>query len=170
MKTTSKFIAIALAATMLAGCQQGPNGRPGTGVMNGGGVNKQDVGTVAGAVGGGVLGSMIGKGHGAVAATIGGALLGGFLGNSIGGSLDNADRAAADAAAARAFENNQPGQSLPWQGNNASGVITPSNYYQQPDGRYCREYSQKITVGGKTQQGYGKACRQPDGTWQIVEQ
>ena len=26
---------------------------------------------------------------------------------------------------------------------------------------------QTITVGGEVQQGYGTACRQPDGTWKI---
>lgn len=32
----------------------------------------------------------------------------------------------------------------------------------------CREYTVPITVGGKEEQAYGKACQQPDGTWQIV--
>jgi hypothetical protein len=31
-----------------------------------------------------------------------------------------------------------------------------------------REFITTITVGGEQQQGYGTACRQPDGTWQIV--
>jgi surface antigen len=25
-----------------------------------------------------------------------------------------------------------------------------------------------VTVGGQTKQGYGTACRQPDGTWQMI--
>jgi surface antigen len=48
-------------------------------------------------------------------------------------------------------------------------VITPSNYYQSQSGQYCREYTQKIQVGGKSQEAYGTACRQPDGTWQVVQ-
>jgi hypothetical protein len=29
----------------------------------------------------------------------------------------------------------------------------------------CREYQTSIMIGGKPQKAYGKACRQPDGTW-----
>ncbi len=166
----SKLIAAILAVTMLTGCQQG--GAPGTGAMNGGGINKQDIGTVGGAVGGGVLGSLIGGGAGKTAATIGGALLGGYLGNSVGKSLDNADRAAYDQASQHALETAQPGQSLPWKNSQSGnyGTVTPQNYYQNSQGQYCREYSQTIVVGGRKQDGYGKACRQPDGSWQIVQQ
>jgi surface antigen len=35
-------------------------------------------------------------------------------------------------------------------------------------GKYCREFQQTVTIGGKTEQAYGTACRQPDGSWQIV--
>ena len=165
----AKIIALLLTTAMLTGCQQG--GAPGGGVMNGGGVNKQDVGTLGGAIGGGVIGSTMGRGAGRTAATIGGALLGGILGNSIGKSLDNADRAAYEATSQKALETAQPGQSLPWRNPNTgnSGTITPSNYYQNNDGQYCREYNQTIVVGGQKQSGYGKACRQPDGSWKIVE-
>ena len=33
---------------------------------------------------------------------------------------------------------------------------------------YCREYQQTITIVGKTQKGYGTACLQPDGSWQLM--
>lgn len=165
----SKIIALALTATMLTACQQG--GAPGAGVMNGGGLNKQDVGTVAGAIGGGVIGSTMGGGKGKIATTIGGALLGGMLGSAVGKSLDNADMAAYNATSQRAMETAQPGQTLPWQNPQSgnSGTVTPQGYYRTAEGQYCREYSQTITVGGQKQQGYGKACRQPDGTWQMVQ-
>ena len=168
--SNSKLIAIVLTATMLTACT-GPNGQPNSGIMNGGGLNKQDIGTGAGAIGGGVLGSLVGHGAGKVAATIGGALLGGMLGNSIGKSLDNADKAAYDSASQKALETAPTGQAMPWRNSKSgnSGTITPTNTYQLADGQYCREYSQTIVVGGQKQQGYGKACRQPDGTWQIVE-
>lgn len=35
-------------------------------------------------------------------------------------------------------------------------------------GEYCREYTQTVTIGGKTQKGYGTACLQPDGSWRMV--
>jgi surface antigen len=166
--TTHKIIAALMALAMVSACTQ-PNGAPNAGIMNGGGVNKQDAGTVLGAVGGGFLGNQIGGGSGRAVATVGGVLLGGLLGNQVGKSLDNADLAAYNQASQRAMENGQPGQALPWHSQNASGTVTPSNYYQSSNGQYCREYTQTITVGGSTKQGYGTACRQSDGTWKIVE-
>lgn len=171
MTTTKSFSMLLLTATILSACA--PEGsRPGSGVMTGGGINKQDVGTVAGAIGGGVIGSTIGSGKGKTAATIGGALLGGMLGSSVGRSLDNADMAAYNAATQRAMETAQPGQTLPWNNPQSgnSGSITPQNYYRNDAGEYCREYSQTIVIGGQKQKAYGKACRQTDGTWRVVEQ
>lgn len=165
----SKYLALALTAALISGCQQ--NGPPGTGVMNGGSVNKQDIGTLGGAVAGGIIGSNVGKGKGAIAGTIAGTLLGGMVGSSIGKSLDNADMAAYNSTSQKALETAQPGQSLPWRNPQSGnyGSVTPTNYYQNSAGQYCREYQQTIVVGGQKQTGYGKACRQPDGTWKIAE-
>jgi surface antigen len=41
--------------------------------------------------------------------------------------------------------------------------------YQDNRGQYCREFTQSVTVGGKTEQAFGRACRQPDGAWKIVQ-
>ena len=51
------------------------------------------------------------------------------------------------------------------------GTVTPRRTYRVQRGattRYCREFQQTITVGGKTERAYGRACRQPDGSWKIV--
>lgn len=32
----------------------------------------------------------------------------------------------------------------------------------------CREYQQTVTIDGKPQKAYGRACRQADGTWKTV--
>jgi surface antigen len=160
---TQKFIAVAVAATMLAGCQQG-----GPGAMNGGsGFKTQDRGTAAGAIAGGVAGYQFGGGAGKAVATVLGAGLGGLIGSELGKSLDNADRAAMGQASQRALETGQPGQALPWKGQNAYGTVTPGKYYQE-DGRYCREYNQTVNIGGKTEKAYGTACRQSDGSWEVV--
>lgn len=170
MKTV-KIIVSAVTLSMLAACSQ-PMGRAGDGLTQGGSsINKQDIGTLGGAIAGGIIGSNIGGGKGNIAATIGGTLLGAALGSSIGASLDKADMAAYNSAAQQALETAQPGQSLPWSNPQSGnyGTVTPSNHYQTASGQYCREYNQTITVGGKTQKGYGTACRQPDGSWQIVQ-
>ena len=44
---------------------------------------------------------------------------------------------------------------------------TPRNLNRRT-GAYCREYQQEVIVGGQRQQGYGQACRQPDGSWKII--
>ena len=55
---------------------------------------------------------------------------------------------------------------VPDSGN--SGTVKPQPSYQNASGQYCREYQQTITVDGKTETAYGTACRQPDGSWKIV--
>jgi surface antigen len=32
----------------------------------------------------------------------------------------------------------------------------------------CREFTQRIVVDGEEVAAYGTACRQPDGSWKIV--
>ena len=34
--------------------------------------------------------------------------------------------------------------------------------------QYCREYTTDVVIDGQTRHGYGQACRQEDGSWQIV--
>lgn len=36
------------------------------------------------------------------------------------------------------------------------------------DDEYCREYTRTVYIGGRTQEAYGTACYQPDGSWMIV--
>lgn len=157
---------IAVAAMFLTACNQN-----GYNNNSGGGINKADVGMVTGAVIGGVLGSKVGKGTGRGVAIGVGTLLGAGLGRSVGESLDRADMAYYNQTSQQALETSQPGQTLPWSNPQSgnSGTVTPYNYYQTNSGQYCREYSQTINVGGRVEEGYGRACRQPDGTWQIVQ-
>lgn len=167
-----RTVAVLMATSMLVACsgqQNAENARQG-GVMGGGGITKSDVGTVLGAVGGAAIGSRIGGGSGRVAAIAAGTLIGAGLGHEIGGSLDRADMAYYNRTQQQALETGQAGQTLPWQNPQSgnSGSFTPSNYYTNNQGQYCREYTQTIQVGGKSERAYGTACRQPDGTWQIV--
>jgi surface antigen len=46
--------------------------------------------------------------------------------------------------------------------------MTPTNTYDSGTGP-CREYTLDATIGGKTEQIYGTACRQPDGSWKVVD-
>lgn len=151
----NKLIPVIAAAALLAGCQTG-----GT---------KETVGTVGGAIAGGVIGSQFGGGAGKLVTTGVGTLLGAFIGREIGGSLDKADQQYASQAASRAYAA-PVGERISWNnpqsGNN--GTITSTRDGYDSRGHYCREYQQTVTVSGRTELAYGTACKQPDGTWKIV--
>lgn len=156
---------VAISSLAVAGCQQGYNG------SNGGGFNltKENAGMGLGALAGGLAGSQLGDGSGQLWATGAGVLLGGLLGSNIGASLDKADRAYAGQASQRA--NSAPiGEQVSWNnpqtGNH--GTITPVRDGRTNDGRYCREYQQTITVGGRKETGYGTACQSQNGDWEII--
>ncbi len=152
---TTTFVAI--TALVLAGCANNAG-------------SKQTMGTLIGAAGGGLAGVQIGSGKGQLAAVAAGALLGAFIGNEVGQSLDRADRLYAQRNAQRTLEHAPTGQTSGWVNPDSghSGTVTPTQTYRSPDGRYCREYQTTVVVGGRESQGYGTACRQPDGSWQIA--
>jgi hypothetical protein len=60
------------------------------------------------------------------------------------------------------------GESIQWQDSGLYGSVTPVREGNDGVGRYCREFQHQITVGNRQQSGYGIACRQPDGAWEIV--
>lgn len=131
---------------------------------------KQTGGTLIGAGVGGLLGSQIGSGSGQLAATAAGALLGAYLGSEMGKSLDRADQMHAEQTAHDALEFEPSGTTKAWSNPDSghSGTFTPTNTYQTAGGQQCREYQQTVTIGGETQEAYGTACREPDGSWRIV--
>ena len=157
-----KLIAIFLVAA-LAACQGQTIQTPS--------INKQQAGTALGGVAGAVIGSKFGKGDGQLVGTAMGALLGAYLGNSIGQSLDNADMMAYERTSQQALETNKTGKTSTWKNPDSgnSGTVTPTRTYNDVSNGYCREYTQTINIGGKTQRAYGTACRQEDGTWKITQ-
>jgi len=69
-----------------------------------------------------------------------------------------------------ALENNPSNQASDWVNPDTgrSGVVMPIATYDDDQGQPCREFVTTIIIGGREEQGYGTACRQPDGSWQIV--
>ena len=152
-----KIAPVVLVAVVLAACTPGRE--------------KEQMGAVAGAGVGALAGSQIGSGKGQLAAIAIGTLLGAWAGSEVGRQLDERDRLLASQAIQEAHT--APiGQTITW--NNAqtghAGTVTPTREgTNDQTGAYCREYQQTVTVGGKTQDAYGTACRQPDGTWKVVQ-
>src|SRR3990167_9712431 len=129
-------------------------------------MTKQDVGTITGGVAGGLLGSTVGKGSGKILAIAAGTLAGAYIGGAIGKNMDETDRLKMN----RALEGNNIGQPAYWQNTNTgnSYQVTPIKNVTVDNNPYCREYQTTATIGGKKQQMYGTACRQPDGSWQAM--
>lgn len=154
---TPKIALVALLALSLGACES--YGQKETG------------GTLIGAGLGGLLGSQFGGGTGKLAMTALGVVGGGLLGNSLGRSLDRADQAYYSRASQQAVA--APiGETITWSNPQSGnyGTVTPTREgYQSTTGAYCREYQQEIVVGGQRQQGYGQACRQPDGSWKVIQ-
>lgn len=150
---TKLIVASLIVASVTSGCEN----------------PKQAIGTVGGGALGAWAGSSIGSGRGRTVATAVGAVTGALLGGYVGQQLDSADKQRAERTAQNTLESVPSGKSGRWRNPDSgnSGVITPTRTYET-NGRYCREFTQAITVGGRTQQGYGTACRQPDGTWEII--
>jgi surface antigen len=127
--------------------------------------------TVLGAAGGAAAGGLIGAAaSGSPAAIAGGVILGGLAGGALGNMLDQRDRQLAGAAAQQALEGSPVGAPVPWTNPDTghTGAVTPVRTYQVADGRYCREYQQVVTIDGREQRSFGTACRQPDGSWKVV--
>lgn len=100
-----------------------------------------------------------------MAAAAGGAIVGAYLGGQIGKTMDKVDRMEMQ----RALETAPTGRAVNW-----SNPDTGYRYSVQPTRTYyrerlpCREYITKAVIDGKTETLRGSACRQPDGTWHVV--
>jgi surface antigen len=132
--------------------------------------NKQTMGTLLGGGAGALVGAQFGKGSGQLAMTAVGTLVGAFIGAEAGRSLDKADRLYASRAEHDALEYIPTGGQATWQNPDSGnyGSVEPVRTYQSAAGAYCREYYHTVYVGGERQQAYGTACRQADGSWQVV--
>jgi surface antigen len=151
------LILMILIALFVSGCE----------TTDGGARTKTAIGGLGGAAAGGLLAATAGGGATGIAA---GTILGGLIGGLIGDRLDAADRKHMQQTTQHALETAPSGTTVAWQNPDSghTGVVTPVRTYQKAGGEYCREFQQSVTVGGEEQQAYGTACRQPDGSWKIV--
>lgn len=156
---TRKIIPVLLSGALLSACVQ-PGAGPG---------EHETAGTIIGAGTGAVIGAHAGDGDIIVVAM--GTLLGALLGGEIGRSMDRADQLAAEQAY-RDAQTAPIGETVTWENpdNGHYGTVTPARQgTNNATGEYCREFQQTVTIGGRTERAYGIACRQPDGSWRIVQ-
>ncbi len=60
------------------------------------------------------------------------------------------------------------GEVIMWEDSNAHGSVSTTRTGTSSAGRPCREFQQTVTIGGRTEQAYGRACMNPDGSWEVV--
>ena len=60
------------------------------------------------------------------------------------------------------------GETIQWRDGRASGAVTVLRDGTSTTGRYCREFQQEIRVDGVKERAYGTACRNADGSWEVV--
>jgi surface antigen len=130
---------------------------------------KEVGGTVGGAAAGAIVGNVLAGSGNRVAGTVIGAAVGGFLGNRIGAALDDEDKRRAYAAQMQALETGPSGAPVAWRNPDSGryGNVVPGPAYEA-NGATCRSYSQTIYIDGNPQAARGIACRNPDGSWTVV--
>jgi surface antigen len=125
---------------------------------------QEQAGMVIGGILGGVLGSEVGGGHGRTAAIIAGTLAGAAIGGAIGQNMDANDRH----RTAQTLETVRTGVPSRWHNPDTGNhyAVTPTRTYETTTGP-CREYTVDAMIGGRNEEVYGTACRQPDGSWRV---
>ncbi len=156
MKKIANLLLITIVSISMAACS--------------GQMNKQGGGTLIGGLAGGLLGSQFGGGEGKLVAVGVGALAGALIGGQIGKTMDEYDKQMLQKSSHQALEFSPSGSSVAWNNPDSGnhGSITPTKTYRE-SGQQCREYQQEVVIGGQKQKAYGKACRQSDGQWKIIQ-
>jgi surface antigen len=164
MKTTLHGILLLAVATALSPQARAECERSGTS-------GEEVMGTLVGAALGGLVGSQIGSGTGRKVAIGAGVLAGGYMGNRIGRKLSCQDQEYHYDTTQSTLEYKPTGGTAAWVNPDTghSGSVTPTRTYVSADGTPCREFTQTITVDGERENVQATACRQADGTWQIVD-
>jgi len=127
----------------------------------------QTLGTIIGAATGGLLGANIGRGDGRLAAVGAGTLLGAVIGGTLGQNVDRVD----GRCGARRVEYVPDRAPAAWRNPDygTRGRAPSATTYDRDYGAYCRPYETTVNIGGRTEIVRGRACREPDGRWRVVE-
>ncbi len=161
--TKKTFSAIFAASLFLAACSatdQDANRKIGA-----------TAGTVIGAVIGSKVGGSFNDGGGKIMGASLGAIFGSLIGKEIAKTMSDTDMERADTTAQDTMETANTGQTVQWSNPDSgnSGTYKPTGDARLVDGKDCRDFDSSIIIDGKEQTAIGRACRQPDGSWKIVQ-
>ena len=129
-------------------------------------------GGIIGFVLGHLVGSTIGSGSGQQVAQGIGSLTSALIGRHIAQRLNEGDLDLFDETVDESMEDNATGESSTWDNPDSgnAGSITPtSDSYETVENTQCREFESTIVVEGEVETANGRACRQDDGSWKIVQ-
>ncbi|MBF0370978.1 MAG: glycine zipper 2TM domain-containing protein [Magnetococcales bacterium] len=126
---------------------------------------KAQSGAGIGALGGGLIGGLAGPSKNKEQNALIGAAIGGLIGYGIGNEMDKADQAELNDV----FESGRSNKTANWK-NPDTGVnysVTPRRA-KHSNGRICRDAKIETFVDGHTEISVQKACRRPDGSWELI--
>ncbi|MBI1407385.1 MAG: hypothetical protein GC145_14830 [Caulobacter sp.] len=128
-------------------------------------------GVIVGALIGGLLGNAAGDDGRRGGSTLAGVIIGGAVGAALTRDMDCEDRSYAYRSYYDGFNAGRVGRRYAWSNprNGHRGELRVGSYYNDPYGFRCATFSQRIYIEGRWRDGRGRACRQPDGTWAIVD-
>ena len=128
-------------------------------------------GVIIGAFLGGIIGNAAGGRNNQGASTAAGVFAGGAIGAMLSNNLDCEDRTYAYRAYGDGFNAGRPNATYQWRNprNSQRGEIHVRDYYDDPDGFRCANYTQRIFIGNRPEEASGRACRQPNGSWAMVD-
>ena len=147
MKSSSQIVIIISFTLLFQGC-----------------ASQKEAGALAGALTGAAVGSSVGQGSGRALAIFFGAIIGSELGRAVGEHMDAHDRS----RTAYILEYNQTNEITSWRNPDTANYykVKPTRTYPSNAGP-CREFTVDTQIAGTTQQLYGYACRQADGSWKM---
>jgi surface antigen len=158
-KLTSAVLVVALGATALGGCETVERE---TGLGKG-----AQTGVLGGAATGGVIAAIAGASPAWIAGSI---ILGAVAGGVLGDYLSKRDREQHAESSYQAFETEKTGGQSSWSNPESgnSGTTRIDAVYRTSDGKLCKDFTQTITAGDKTETMNGTTCQEADGTWKVI--
>lgn len=125
-------------------------------------------GVLIGGLIGGLLGNAAGGGN-RTGATIAGVIFGGAVGAALTSNMDCGDRSYAYKTYYNGFNSGRTGR-YEWRNpsNNHRGEFRINSYYNDPYGFRCARFDQVTYIQGRSYNATGVACRQPDGSWTVI--
>ena len=98
------------------------------------------------------------------------ALVADLAASDLARQLDPVDRRQLNEALQRTLETAMSGHTNGWRNefSRNAGTVVASPAFKNLAGQWCRHLVETITIARETRSGNGTACRNVDGTWDLV--